>query len=357
MRKIVAVLITISCLGCSKKLQLNFLDEYIIPDTLSFHNFPVGGLSGIDYDGDNYFMVVDDAVHPRILKAAIQIKEDTIAGVSFLNTILIKKDTSRFFKENVLDLESVFVTENANFHLVSEGAIKFGVKPSILSVDTLGNFVKEILVPPHFRQLEQWTLKHNGSFEGSSKSYDGKGFWVAMESPIAEDGQEPSFVQTKSPIRISYYDNTLRKENKEFAYHLEKIDKPAKGTINLNGVTAILEYKKNKFFIVERIYQSGYGPYGNTIRIFDAVIEDKTTNILTIGPLKKQSYVPMKKKLLLDFQSCKEKLSAGVIDNIEGISFGPRLENGNRSLLLIADDNFQKFGKQYNQIILLEIQE
>lgn len=356
MKKICALLLMVTGIGCSKKLQLNFLHEYVIADTLSLHNYPVGGLSGIDFDGGNYYIVVDDAVHPRILKTAIEIKEDTIADVSFLNTILIKRDTSRFFKENVLDLESVFVTENSNIHLVSEGAIKFGVKPSILTVDTLGNFVREISTPPHFHQLEQWTLKHNGTFEGSSKSYDGKGFWVAMESPIVEDGEEPSFVQAKSPVRITYYDNASRNANKEFAYHLEKIDKPAKGTINLNGVTAVLEYEKNKFFVVERMYQSGYGAYGNTIRIFNAVVADKTTDILTIDSLKKQSYIPMKKKLLLDFQSCKEELSDGVIDNIEGISFGPRLKNGNRSLLLIADDNFQKHGKQYNQVILVEIQ-
>ena len=45
-----------------------------------------------------------------------------------------------------------------------------------------------------------------------------------------------------------------------------------------------------------------------------------------------------------------------IVDNIEGITFGPKLPNGNQSLLLVTDDNFQIYGKQLNQFILLEIQ-
>jgi hypothetical protein len=33
-----------------------------------------------------------------------------------------------------------------------------------------------------------------------------------------------------------------------------------------------------------------------------------------------------------------------IIDKIEGISFGPILENGNQSLLFVSDDNFIYMG-------------
>ena len=129
--------------------------------------------------------------------------------------------------------------------------------------------------------------KHNGAFESSSKSFDNKGFWAAMEAPLEADGEEPTFHETKSPIRITYFDNVTQKATKQFAYQLEKIDKPAKGKINLNGATAILEYAENSFFIVERIYQSGYGSFGNTIRIFKATITKESTNTLSMSSLKK----------------------------------------------------------------------
>jgi hypothetical protein len=58
---------------------------------------------------------------------------------------------------------------------------------------------------------------------------------------------------------------------------------------------------------------------------------------------------------VFNFEDIKNQLTAGIIDNIEGITFGPKLANGNQSLLLISDDNFQLYGKQLNQLILLEI--
>ena len=67
--------------------------------------------------------------------------------------------------------------------------------------------------------------------------------------------------------------------------------------------------------------------------------------------------IPLNKKLLFEFDAIKSELTEGVIDNIEGITFGPILNNGNQSLILVADDNFQVFGKQLNQFILMEIKQ
>ena len=61
--------------------------------------------------------------------------------------------------------------------------------------------------------------------------------------------------------------------------------------------------------------------------------------------------------MVFSFDTVKNKLKEGIIDNIEGITLGPILENGNQSIILISDDNFQLFGKQLNQFLLLEIKE
>ena len=61
--------------------------------------------------------------------------------------------------------------------------------------------------------------------------------------------------------------------------------------------------------------------------------------------------------MVFSFDTVKNKLTEGIIDNIEGITLGPILENGNQSIILISDDNFQLFGKQLNQFLLLEIKE
>ncbi len=64
---------------------------------------------------------------------------------------------------------------------------------------------------------------------------------------LQSDGEEPTFIKTNSPIRITYFENQTEKATKQFAYQLDKIDTPSKGKININGVTAILEYKKITF--------------------------------------------------------------------------------------------------------------
>ena len=345
-------------LSCDNKteIKLNFLDEYIVKDSLTLDNTFIGGLSGVDYVDGYFYFVVDDARNPRFLKSKIEISENKIKTIDFKKALFLNDTTSAFYKENVLDLESIFFdTETNEVNFVSEGSISRGKSPSVFVTDSIGNFKYSYKIPDYFIPNALSKIKHNGAFEGSSKGIDNKGFWVAMESPLLNDGEEPTFKKTQSPIRITYFDKTKKKATKQFAYQLEHIEKPAKANINLNGLTAILEYEKNRFFIVERTYQSGYGKNGNVVRIFDATIDEKTTNILDIASLKETNYAPLKKRLLLNFEDVSDELTDGIIDNIEGISFGPVLENGHQSLLLVSDDNFQMYGEQLNQFILLEI--
>ncbi|RSC93861.1 esterase-like activity of phytase family protein [Tenacibaculum singaporense] len=356
MKKIVLALSVFGLLAYKQqKTTLKFLDEYLVKDSLVINNTVIGGISGIDYYNNNYYMVVDDATNPRILVGDITVKNDSIQSVNFEDVIIV--DTiSQFTKNHVLDLESIFVDKGI-INLVSEGSIQYKKDPSIFEIDSKGNFKQEVEIPNYFKATSKAKPKHNGVFESSSKSFDGKGFWVAMEAPLEADGEEPTFHETQSPIRITYFDNELKKATKQFAYQLEKIDKLAKGKINLNGTTAILEYRKNQFFIIERAYQSGYGSHGNVVRIFKATIDKTSTNTLENQSLKNEKYKPLKKELLFDFSTVKNQLTDGIIDNIEAITFGPILQNGNKSLILAADDNFQLYGRQLNQFLLLEIDE
>jgi len=62
------------------------------------------------------------------------------------------------------------------------------------------------------------------------------------------------------------------------------------------------------------------------------------------------------KRLVLDFETLKTQL--GGIANLEGITFGPRLATGKRSLVVIADDNFPLADSttDRNQVIVFEVQ-
>ncbi|WP_170245960.1 esterase-like activity of phytase family protein [Tenacibaculum adriaticum] len=336
-------------------MKLKFVDEYVVEDSLQFKNSFVGGLSGVDFDGENYYFVVDDSKDPRVFKVRINLKKDTINSVDFIDVIYLK-DSSEFYKQNSLDLESIlFDKENKQFNFVSEGSIYKGKNPSVFKTNLQGNFVMNYEIPEYFNANSTSKPKHNATFESSSKSFDNKGFWVGMEGVLESDGEEATFTKTNSPIRITYFSTSTAKAEKQFAYQLDSIGNPPKGDVNLNGVTAILEYAKNQFFVVERAYQNNYGSYGNTIKIYKATLEKKTTNTLESSSLKNIKFILVKKELLLNFNDVRNQLTDGIVDNIEGITLGPKLSNGNQTLLLVSDDNFQMYGKQLNQLILLEI--
>ena len=61
------MLIVIGFLSCKKesKIQLKFVDEFIVQDSLIFQNTIIGGISGIDFHKNQYYMVVDDDRKPR----------------------------------------------------------------------------------------------------------------------------------------------------------------------------------------------------------------------------------------------------------------------------------------------------
>ena len=345
--------------ACAKKKEvgLRFLDEYIVKDSLLVNNSYIGGLSGIDYSKGFYYFVIDDAKNPRFVKVKIHIQVNEMKSVDFMNVFYLNDTATTFYKDSFLDLESIFIddeTQEVNF--VSEGFIRNKKSPLVFTTDSVGKFVYNYTIPDYFIPKADQNIKHNGVFEGSSKSINGKGFWVAMEAPLTSDGEEPAFKNTSSPVRITYFDKKTKKATKQFAYQLEHITKPSKGDINLNGLTSILEYKENHFFIIERTYQNGYGAYGNIIRIFDAYVDESTTNTLDIQSLKETDFIPLKKRLVFNFEDVRSELTEGIVDNIEGITFGPKLENGNQSLVLVSDDNFQLYGKQLNQFVLLEIE-
>lgn len=358
MKKLIfLVFFTVLCFACSqpKKVSVHFLDEFVFRDSVVHQKAIIGGLSGVDYANDRYYFVVDDARNPRVIQAKIILEKNKIKDIVFSKTVLLNDSTETFYKNNILDLESVFVDDNDNMYFVSEGSINYKKQPSIFKTNKEGVFLEAYPLPKTISNLEN--IKHNAVFEASSKSVDKKGFWVVMEGVLHSDGEEPTFHKTNSPVRFTYYDYETKKPTKQFAYQLEPITKPAKGNTNLNGVTAILEFKKNHFFVIERTYQSGYGSYGNIIRIFEATINNNSTNILTIDSLKNTNFVKLEKRLLFNFEQVKDKLTNTIIDNIEGLTFGPKLSNGNQSLVLVSDDNFQLYGKQLNQFILMEIKE
>ena len=348
-----------SC-GSTKKIntenvKLTFLDDFVLADDLVVGGTKVGGLSGIDYYNGNYYLVCDKRGDPRFYKASIKINQRKIDTVIISKVIELDQSAS-FIKNNTLDMEGIrYDSKSDELVVTSEGDILKGKDPSIFRLTTDGKFISHYEIPVYFKASEKQKPRNNGVFEGLSQDFEQTGYWVGMELPLQKDGSKPKLYFSKSPVRITHFKNKTREATSQFAMQLEGITKIPWMYYAVNGLAELLEYAPNRFMVLERAFSAGHGTNGNTVRIFD-VDAANATNTLEFENLRKHDYTPATKKLLFDFKSVRKELKENIIDNIEGMTFGPDLPNGNKTLLLVSDNNFSSFGRQISQIILMEVE-
>lgn len=338
-------------------MRLRFLDEYIIPENFMVDSTEVGGLSDLDFDGKYFYSVCDLPSSPRIYKFTMPIKNGKIDTLKFRKTIKIphKSDDE---KNMFWDSEGlVFDKEHNHFILSSEGSIKKNKDPFVVNLDTSGNLLTTYKLPKYFKADRKKGLRNNGVFEGLSQSVTQDGIWVSTELPMKRDGPTVKLFRTKSPVRITYFDKKNKTAKKQFAYRLDRLRKVPLLPFGMNGVSAILEFKPEQFLILERSFSAGHGPHGFRARVYEADARN-ATNTLKMDKLKgtiSSEVEPAEKKLVFDFNTIQKQLTNKQIDNLEGIAFGPKLPNGNQSLVVISDNNFSSWTKQLNQILLFEI--
>lgn len=337
--------------------QLNYLDEYVIPKDFIMDSVWVGGLSDLDYDGNYFYTVNDIPREPVIYKMNIVIKNDQIDTIQFVESIKVKHKTEET-KHLVFDSEGLnYNLESDTFTLSSEGSITNKKDPFIAEIDKEGNVLEFYTIPEYFLASDDKGLRNNGAFEGLSRSVTDSGFWMATELPMVGDGPTTKLYKTTSPVRFTYFNKETREPEKQFAYTLGRLRKMPLLPFGINGISGILEIEANQFLVIERAYSAGHSNRGNRIMLY-WVNGQHATNILQDPAIKGKvgkSVIPAKKKLVFDFNSVRKQLSHKFADNIEGIAFGPKLSNGNQSIVLISDNNFNAFNEQINQVILMEL--
>ncbi|WP_180272285.1 esterase-like activity of phytase family protein [Maribacter sp. 4U21] len=337
---------------------VRFIDEFVLPDGQEFGNTIVGGLSGIDYENGKWVVISDDSKRPRYYTLNVAYDIDGFSSLEITGVITLKDSLGRDFGVETVDSESIRI-DGDKFVWSSEGNIGAKINPFVRTSSLEGDFIKAMDLPLKYSASneEENGPRQNGVFEGLSLSSDKKGYWVSMELPLKEDGEPPT-TNHGAPIRLAYIDKVTGEFGKEFAYPLDPVARPAINgfSFELNGLVELLEYEENKFLALERSFSAGYTDGGNTVKIYD-VDARVATDVSGIATLKEADITMVKKKLLLDFDTLRPQLTNGIVDNIEGITFGPNFSNGNKSIVVVSDNNFSRLYKQLNQFILLELRE
>jgi hypothetical protein len=347
--------------------HLQFLDEYDIPFNKVFDNTVTGGLSGIDYDAsnDHYYLISDDrsAKNPaRFYTAKIAINNSKIDSVYFLKNTFLKNKMGNYypgFKENAAetpDPEALrFHPTDNTFMWSSEGERIVSAKdtilqnPSITIINSEGNYIDTFRLPE--RLLMKPTEngpRQNGVLEGLTFSKNNKNLFVSLEEPLYEDGPRAGTKDSSAMVRFIKFDIQTRKPVAEYGYKIDPVAHPPfpLNAFKVNGISDILCVGESQFLVVERSYSTGR--LSCTIKIFLADISS-AENIQNISSLKDTKNIKLvSKKLLLNMDDLKF-----YIDNIEGVTFGPTLPNGNKTLIFVSDNNFNPLEK--TQFLLFEI--
>jgi hypothetical protein len=181
--------------------------------------------------------------------------------------------------------------------------------------------------------------RNNRGFESLTGREDGRETWTANEGPLPADGRPPTATRG-GVVRLVRFDREMR-PIAQYAYDLDpypaQIRSPAllRGRA-LNGLSDLLLLPDGRLLALERAFAGdSTGAAGFRIRIYEVALSGATD--ISRPPfaegLAGRDYAAAGKRLLWE-------RSFGLDDsNFEGITLGPRLRNGDRALLLVADNN------------------
>jgi hypothetical protein len=251
----------------------------------------------------------------------------------------------------VADIEAVRVDpQGGSIWYASEGNGSLGMAPFIGQAEADGTYRARLALPPMFRADAAHTSgpRSNLSFEGLSFAPDGQSIWLGMEAPMYQDG--PLATPEHGAVsRFSRFDLQGR-VLAQYAYPLDPVQGvPAPGRFADNGVSELLVFDAQHLLALERSgVQDASGRFAFYIRLY-LVTLDGATDISGVAALSGAAYQPLQKRLLLDLNAA----GMAKVDNLEGMSWGPPLPNGHRSLVLISDDNFSP--DQVTQLLVFDV--
>jgi hypothetical protein len=347
--------------------KLHFLNEYVVPNDLLFKGTVVGGLSGIDYDAKNniYYLICDDRSDKnpaRFYKARISVTEKGINSVEFTNVVSLLDPQGKAYGNRRTDSLHTPDPESIRYNAVkneltwsSEGdrvlskGSRILIDPAIYTIDLSGKYKGQFTMPPNLKMQEiQKGPRQNGVLEGLAFSNDYKYLFASVEEPLYEDGPRAGSGDSSAWIRILKFDAATKKQVAQYAYQIAPVAYPPDppGGFRINGISEILNIGNDKLLVMERSFSTGKAAC--TIRLYEANLS-QAGDISAVASLQSTpAEKPVIKRLLLNMDDL-----GRYIDNVEGVTFGPLLPNGHRTLVFVADNNFDAGEKM--QFFLFEV--
>lgn len=347
-----AILIAISSGAQAEELTL--IGEFTLPTGLKIEGVELGGLSAIDYDlaQDQFYALSDDRAQrgpARVYPLKLEMTEAGIAGVDISAPVVLTDADGQPYAPKSVDPEG--------FRLIPGGAYWSSESgedgaPFVVKMARDGRTAPLVFeIPDYHRPGAGMGARNNKAFEALAVDEEGRVI-VGLENALVQDGPVAS-LEAGSPARVLLFPapDASAARVAPFAEYVYPVDPIAAAPVPAgefadNGLVELLARPEGGFYALERSFSAGVG---TTIKLFTGSFEG-ASDVLGVESLKSASYTPITKRLILTLQS------GGVtnhVDNLEGITFGPAI-NGQRTLVLISDNNFNPRG-QLTQIIAFKV--
>ncbi len=340
-----------------------FLGFVEIPSFTQVDGTTLGGLSGISYDPLTglYRAVSDDRIGARFYELSIDLSDGRLdAGdVDVLEAVTLNSGGAPL-DFLAPDLEGIALGGADTIYVSSER--DFLGAPSIYRVGLDGALLSAVAVDPKFLPNAAGTngVRSNLGFESLTITPDRRTLYTATESALIQDGA-PASLALGSAARIIRYDLATGLPVAEYVYEVDPIaaaPDPEDAFADSGLVELIAVDNQGTLLALERSFSTGGEGRGYSGKLYLVRTQGATDvsghpSIPTgedDGDLAINVDAVVQKELLLDFDDL------GIaLDNIEGMTLGPILEDGRQSLIVVSDDNFSGFGPQATQIIALTL--
>ena len=324
----------------------------------------LGGFSAIDYAGTGSLYALlsdrgpdDGAVsYPcRVQLAEILTDPGAAEPVKFQLKATVPLVDSE--KRPFTGRSSFLVAEGRFAHRLDPEGVRFGADqtlyvsdeygPEILQFDRQGKELRRLSLPAWLkvehpsgdRQEENAKNKagraSNRGMEGLAISTDGGSLVGLMQGPLIQDGKKSSDNTKVIGLSCRLLKIAIATgQTEEYVYELDS---------EKNGNSEILAMPDGRYLVLER--DSGAGNDAKHRRLI-AIDLRGATNIYGRKSLKAEgqqgSIQPVSKSVYLDLLDPAWKLAGeSMPEKIEGVTFGPVLNDGRRTLLVSTDNDFE----------------
>ncbi|CEL99143.1 unnamed protein product [Vitrella brassicaformis CCMP3155] len=344
--------------------SIHFIGEKIFETGLQLDGTEVGGLSAITYDygRELYYTLSDDRKDYRWYTAGIDVSDDAADGpqidVQFNSVTFLKAGEGQPpFAPEELDPEGLTLVGPHELFLAEEGVQTELIDPSVRSFSLGGTQDKNLFVPhPYLPTADESSgVRNNAAFESLTVTPDRKWLITATENALFQDGPAPT-TSEGTLCRILIYDLRTHLPVAEDFYYTDPIaeePEPADEFSTTGLVELLAINNEGSFLALERSFSVGKG---NKVRLYEIHVDLPAHRTLrrlfeslpAVEETPDLASLAVDKTLVFDFDQLGIEL-----DNVEGMTLGPKLADGRHLLVFVSDNNFDR--EQFTQFLFFSV--